>query len=75
MFHKKVTPTDLQTTCNLFAGKSFSNALFLCGAQSASTKQLLTPPNVIEDLGPVGQEKSFASADEIYYDYTKYTPL
>jgi len=71
----KVIPTDLQTTCNLFADKSFSNALFLCGLQSASTKLLLIPPTVIEDLGPVGQEKSFASADEIYYDYAECNPV
>jgi len=66
----KVTPIDLQTTCNLFADKSFSNALFLCVAQSASTKLLLIPPTVIEDLGPVGQEKSFAGSAEISYDYS-----
>jgi hypothetical protein len=27
-------------------------------------------PNVIEDLGPVGQGKSFANAAEISYDYS-----
>ncbi len=59
----------------MFADKSFSNALFLCGAQSASTKLLLIPPTVIEDLGPVGQGKSFAGASEIYYDYAEYNPV
>jgi len=71
----KVTPIDLQTTCNLFADKSFSNALFLCVTQSASTKLLLIPPTVIEDLGAVEQEKSFASAAEIHYDYAKYNSV
>jgi hypothetical protein len=71
----KVIPIDLQTTCNLFADKSFSNALFLCGAQSASTKLLLISPTVIEDLVLAGQGKSFAGASEIYYDYVEYNPV
>jgi hypothetical protein len=38
-------------------------------------KLLLTPPTVIEDSVLAGQEKSFAGAAEISYDYAERNPV